>query len=115
MYKFRVPGQRGRGQTLVAFPLDEELLAALDQARGPLSRSAILRKALFDHLRAKGYQLDESLIAAPDRAGKGGRTKSSAPALLNESKDKAESATAPKTKVKYTRPPRKRAGGGHGS
>lgn len=59
----------------MAFPLDEQLLAALDRARGARSRSAVVREAIYSMLKAQGYQLPPALVNAPDRVGKGGRPK----------------------------------------
>lgn len=59
----------------MAFPLDEQLLAALDRARGAKSRSAVVREAIYAMLKEQGYQLPASVVHAPDRAGKGGRQK----------------------------------------
>jgi len=71
VYKLPVPNSRSPGQKLIAFPLDEELLSALDSARGPLNRSQFIREALAAKLGLAGHALQQA-TAAPDRVGKGG-------------------------------------------
>jgi hypothetical protein len=68
VYNRTVPNQRSPGQKLIAFPLDEDLLAELDRARGHMNRSQFIREALAAKL---GVQSSD-IIAPPDRAGKGG-------------------------------------------
>lgn len=119
MYKFLlVANQRGEGQTLIAFPLDERFLAAVDRARGGKSRSAFVREALLGYMNdVHQMGLPKSIIEAPDRAGKGGRAaKVPASPILND----APHPSAPKSKgpVRYdAKPPKKKAkrGGVHGS
>lgn len=63
-------GPRTEGQTLIAFACDEQLLREIDEARRMLgeTRSQFIRRALATKL-----DLGTSMIAPPDRAGKGGR------------------------------------------
>lgn len=72
-----MPNQRGPGQRLVAFPLDEQFLAEIDEARGSQSRSEFVREAIYRLLKEKGRHLPAAVVKAPDRAGKGGRKKKS--------------------------------------
>lgn len=60
-----MPGKRSPNQRLVAFPLDEDLLSMVDEARGPISRSQFIRDALAEHLG-----LPNAIAEPPDRAGK---------------------------------------------
>jgi hypothetical protein len=52
----------------ITITLPEELLAAVDDARGRMGRSEFLRLALAEKLG-----MGDELVAAPDRVGKGGR------------------------------------------
>ncbi len=47
-------GKRSPGQTLVAFPLDENLLLEIDAARGRVSRSQWIREAIGEKLLGMG-------------------------------------------------------------
>jgi hypothetical protein len=69
-----VPGKRSKDQKLIAFPLDEHLLAQVDVARRGKSRSQYIREALAHYLLDDASMIvSETHISAPDRAGKGGR------------------------------------------
>ena len=61
---------RSPGQTLIGVAVDATFLREIDAKRGGLSRSAFVRMCL-----AKYLNIPESLAAAPDRTGKGGRPK----------------------------------------
>lgn len=52
----------------ITITLPEELLTAVDKARGRMGRSEFLRLALAEKLG-----MGDELVAAPDRVGKGGR------------------------------------------
>lgn len=78
-----MPNQRGENQTRLVFALDQELLEALDKARpAGVTRSEWLRKAMVNELARLGQPVDPALIAAPDRAGKGGRPRKDAGVAL---------------------------------
>jgi hypothetical protein len=87
----------------VAFPLDEEFLAALDKARGAKSRSALVREAIYEHLTSLGYVLPKSLTHPPDRAGKGGRPAKVVKAPKANAEE-IENPLPPTTGKKVTRP-----------
>lgn len=70
-----MPDKRAAGKSLVGCHIDDEFLAAIDQARGGKSRSDFFREAIFDYLKTLGIKLPETLKYAPDRTGKGGRPK----------------------------------------
>lgn len=47
-----------------------DLLAAIDEARGPLPRALFVRMALVEYCRQRGIDLPDKSAAAPDRAKK---------------------------------------------
>lgn len=59
---------RSKGQTRLTMTLSLELLAELDAARGLTSRSEFIRLSLAEKL-----DLDETMVAPPDRVGVGGK------------------------------------------
>jgi len=67
-----VPAKRSDGQKLIAFPLSQELLDLVDSSRGSENRSAWIRRAIADELRALGHTVPGEIVNAPDRVGKGG-------------------------------------------
>jgi hypothetical protein len=70
--------QRAEGKTLVGCHVEEAFLNEIDDARGGMSRSDFLRKALYAYLTEKlGKTIPSELQFAPDRAGKGGRPRKS--------------------------------------
>lgn len=74
-----MPGKRAPGQVFIGFPVDAELLAAIDKQRGPKSRSLFIREAIFKDLEEMGVGLSPQIVRAPDRVGKGGRPKKIVP------------------------------------
>lgn len=68
-----MPGRRADGQTLVSFPLKEDFLQKLEDARGHTNRSEFVRQAIREKLLRMGVAVPEGDVASPDRAGKGGR------------------------------------------
>ena len=68
---------RSDGQTTLTVTLSEDLLAALNVARGGLSKSAYVRAALVEKLN-----LSSSMAQAPDREGKGGKPSHRVPAPM---------------------------------
>lgn len=68
-----MPSKRSDGQKLIAFPVDVRLLAMVEKARGRMSRSAWIRKAVVNELVRMGFDVPEDIGEAPDRVGKGGR------------------------------------------
>jgi hypothetical protein len=69
-----MPNQRKAGQTFIGCQADEELVAALDRARGYKDRSLFIREAIAEKLRKTGVSVPEKLIHPPPRAK--ARTKS---------------------------------------
>lgn len=67
-----MPNQRATGKSLVGCHVDDRFLREIDKARGTKSRSDFFREALFKYL-GPDSGLPQSITAAPDRAGKGGR------------------------------------------
>jgi hypothetical protein len=61
---------RSPGQVLIGVAVDAKLLAEIDARRGTMNRSAFVRESL-----AKYLQIDLTLAAAPDRTGKGGKSR----------------------------------------
>ena len=60
-----MPGQRSKGQKLIAFPVDSHLLSLMDDARGARNRSQFIREAI-----TKMLGLPANLAQAPDRVQK---------------------------------------------
>lgn len=58
---------------MIGVRVDDELLDEIDRVRGSMSRSDFVRLATYNALKEAGTSLPESIISAPDRAGKGGR------------------------------------------
>ena len=72
-------------QKMIGVRVDDELLEEIDRVRGAMSRSDFVRMAAYNALKEAGSELPESVTAAPDRAGKGGRPKkASGVALVRE-------------------------------
>jgi len=59
-------------QKMIGVRVDDDLLAEIDRVRGSMSRSDFVRKAAYEALKLEGSKLPPEVIAAPDRAGKGG-------------------------------------------
>lgn len=82
-------------QKMIGVRVDDALLAEIDRYRGSMSRSEFLRIATFDALKNRGSQIPKSVVAAPDRAGKGG-PRTHVEGLVRE--DAADYRTKPKEK-----------------
>jgi hypothetical protein len=82
---------------MIGVRVDDVLLAEIDRVRGDMSRSDFVRRAAFDALLSAGSDLPKSVVAAPDRAGKGGRPKKDTVSLVAEdSVDSGVTLKAPK-------------------
>ena len=64
---------RSPGQIIVTIPLDKELLALVEKARGFKTRALFIREAIVQHLIQLRIPVPEGIAQPPDRAGKGGR------------------------------------------
>ena len=99
-----MPNQRSSTQHLVAFPVEKELLDIVDRQRGRESRSQFIRDALAAYLERMGIRVDDSMVAAPDRAGK--RHAATLAAMLAE--DSASAVPLSQEPVKYEASKRKK-------
>lgn len=63
-----MPGKRGPSQTLIAFPVEENLFAEVESARGRKSRSQWCREAVVEKLQRMGFDVPEDLMYPPDRS-----------------------------------------------
>lgn len=82
-------------QKMIGVRVDDALLAEIDRVRGSMSRSEFVRRATYEALKAMGSDLPPSVIAAPDRAGKGG-PKPTMQARENPADYRAKSKAKPK-------------------
>lgn len=73
---------RSEGQIIVSLSLSEDLVREVDAIRGGLSRSAFMREAVAALLKSKGKAVPESILRAPDRAGKPRKKRASAASSL---------------------------------
>jgi Arc/MetJ-type ribon-helix-helix transcriptional regulator len=77
-----MPNQRAPGQKQVITLMDEEFVREIGDAMvkaGYSDRSAFIRDAVFEKLKAMNIHCDYTLAMAPPRAGKGGpKSKASA-------------------------------------
>lgn len=58
---------RSPNQVMIGFWAESDLAAKIDAARGSVPRSQFLRIAVAKYLRARGIDVPDQLISAPDR------------------------------------------------
>ena len=103
-----MPNQRRIGQTFIGAQLDEQLLGAMDRARGFKDRSQFVREAIAEKLRAMKIPVPERLVHPPPRARiaqqMGGMEQSMS---LNETPGGSLPPLPPPKPVRYGKPKRK--------
>ena len=97
-----MPGKHNENTKLLGFYAKRDLLALVDETRAGKGRSQFMREAAIEYMEARDVVVPPELKDAPDRVGKGGRTKYpplnvSNSKLISEAKaisEKAEAAGA---------------------
>lgn len=72
-----MPNKRAEGQRPVLIPMKEEFVKIIDkysESEG-LSRSQLLRDAVYEKLESLGARVPKDVRYAPGRRGKGGKRK----------------------------------------
>lgn len=100
---------RSDGQVTITISLSEDLVAGLDDCRGSEARSAFLRKALAEKLKAMGLAVSAAAVQAPDRAGKGGRKKRRERSMVQTQRQMMQGMVLAEEPVSYGSPPKKRS------
>ncbi len=59
--------KRRQGQTFIGTQVDEQLLHAVEKARGRVDRSLWVRMAIAEKLEEEGYEIPEDWIYPPSR------------------------------------------------
>ena len=67
-----MPGTRSDRTKLLGCYADIDLIARVDEVRGGVPRSFVVREAMVEYLIKRGVTVPDHLKDAPDRAGKGG-------------------------------------------
>lgn len=108
MYKGSgMANQRASGQKAVIVMLQDDFLDIIDESlpqMGFSDRSSFIREAVRQRLIRDGVPVPSSLVAAPSRAGKGGRPRKSAtPPVAMVSEEVTDYETQPKKRGKSKR------------
>lgn len=67
-----MPSARSKDQVFIGGWFHEDFVAAIDKARGAVSRSEFQRVALREKLERMGIKVKDEATIAPARTGKGG-------------------------------------------